>query len=182
MTALPDVLHPDDLLRFPDEDWYELLDGRPTEKVKGAYSSFVCGHLTAALGSYIDAHRLGHVFGSRTGYHCFPGRPRHLRRPDASFVTRGRFPDERVPDYFCTISPDLCVEVAGPDETCDQMDVKVSEFLHAGVRLYWIISPATRTILVRRPDKSCQFLDVSDTLTGEDGLPGFACPVAELFA
>ena len=56
-----------------------------------------------------------------------------------------------------------------------------SEFLRVGVRLYWVVSPEARTVLVRRPNKTCTVLDSSDTLTGEDVLPGFTCPVAKLF-
>ncbi|HKB05949.1 MAG TPA: Uma2 family endonuclease [Gemmataceae bacterium] len=181
MHALPELLDPEELLRIPDGDWYELLDGRPVEKVKGAYSCLICGHLAARLVEIVYRDRLGHVFPGRTGYQCFPGRPRHLRRPDISFVACGRFPDEVVPNFDILLPPDLCVEVVSPNETYEQIEERVVDFLAAGVRLFWIVSPEVRTILVRRPNKTSNALDVTDTLTGEDVLPGFTCPVAELF-
>lgn len=181
MQTLPELLDPEELLRIPDGDWYELLDGRPVEKVKGAYSCLICGHLAVRLVEFVSLKRVGHVFPGQTGYQCFPGRPRHLRRPDISFVARGRFPNEEVPDFDILIPPDLCVEVVSPDETYEQTEAKVVDFLAAGVRLFWIVSPEAKTILVRRPNKTCTALDVNDTLSGEDVLPGFTCPVAELF-
>jgi Uma2 family endonuclease len=181
MHTLPELLDPEELLRIPDGDWYELLDGRPVERVKGAYSCLICGHLAASLIGFVDRNRLGHVFGGRTGYQCFPGRPRHLRRPSISFVARGRFPNEEIPAFDILIPPDLCAEVVSPNETYEETEERVVDFLGAGVRLFWIVSPEVKTILVRRPDKSCMALDVNDTLSGEDVLPGFTCPVAELF-
>ena len=38
-----------------------------------------------------------------------------------------------------------------------------------------------KTVLVRRLDRTCAELDVTGTLSGEDVIPGFSCPVAELF-
>jgi Uma2 family endonuclease len=104
-----------------------------------------------------------------------------VRKPDASFVARGRFTDGVIPKGDVGFAPDLAVEVVSPNDFYDEIDVKVSEYLGAGVRLVWIVSPATKTVLVRRPDKTCAALDVSDTLSGEEVLPGFTCAVAELF-
>ena len=105
-----------------------------------------------------------------------------MRRPDLSLVARGRFPNEVVPDFDIPIPPDLCAEVVSPNETYEQIEDKVVEFLGVGVRLFWIVSPEAKTVLVRRPNKTCTALDVTDILNGEDVLPGFTCPVAELFA
>jgi Uma2 family endonuclease len=181
MDLLPELLEPEELHRVPDGDWYELLDGKPTEKVKGAYSSLVCGHLAGPLIEYVRRSRLGYVFGARTGYHCFPGRPRHLRRPDISFIARGQLPNEKVPVWDIAISPDLCVEVMSPNETYEQVEAKVADFLGVGVRLFWVVSPEAKSVLLRRANKTCMALDLNDTLSGEDVLPGFTCPVADLF-
>jgi hypothetical protein len=49
------------------------------------------------------------------------------------------------------------------------------------VKLVWVIDPATKTVLVRRFDGSVSELDETGTLSGEDVIPGFSCPVAVLF-
>ena len=40
----------------------------------------------------------------------------------------------------------------------------------------------TQTIVVYRPFADVRLLSVSDTLEGEDVVPGFAWPMAEVFA
>src|SRR5437660_548653 len=80
------LLEPDDLLRMPNGDQYELIDGVPTEKPMGAKSDSIAARLIGMLEPYCRAGKLGHVFGSQTGYRCFPGKPRQVRKPDISFV------------------------------------------------------------------------------------------------
>jgi Uma2 family endonuclease len=90
-------------------------------------------------------------------------------------------PDERVPKGDIAIAPDLAVESVSPNDTYEEVEVKVGEYLRAGVRLVWVISPETRTLLVRRPDKTATTLDTTDTLGGEGVIPGFTCLVGDLF-
>lgn len=177
-----DLLEPDDLLRMPDGGSYELVDGRLEEKKMGAKSEEIGSVILAAIFNHVRPQRLGHVFGGATGYRCFPHRPRLVRKPDVSIVLRGRFPNEETPEGDIPIPPDLAVEVVSPNDTYEEVETKVVEYLAAGVRLVWVVSPTAKTVLVRRPDKSAVALDVTDALNGEDVLPGFACPVAELFA
>ena len=49
-------------------------------------------------------------------------------------------------------------------------------------RLVWIVNPHTRTVLVYRKDRdTVSFLHEADELSGEDVLPGFRCPVRDVF-
>jgi Uma2 family endonuclease len=176
-----ELLEPDDLLQMPDGDSFELVDGRPVEKKMGAKSDEIASAVLAAIYNHVRSRRLGHVFGSQTGYRCFVHRPKLVRKPDVSFVARGRFPNEETPEGDIDIPPDLAVESVSPNDAYEDVEVKVNEYLSAGVRLVWVISPTAKTILIRRPDKTCAALHANDVLSGEDVLPGFTCPVAELF-
>ncbi len=51
----------------------------------------------------------------------------------------------------------------------------------AGVRLVWVINPRNHTVRVYRADGSSGSLREDDELDGEDVLPGFRCPVQNLF-
>jgi Uma2 family endonuclease len=181
MHEEPTLLEPDDLLRLPDGDSFELVDGRPVERKMGAKSDEIAGAIFAAVFNHVRPQRLGHVFGAQTGYRCFAHRPRLVRKPDVSFVARGRLPNEETPEGDISLAPDLAVESVSPNDTSEEVEGKVNEYLGAGVRLVLVVSPTTKTILVRRPNKTCTVLDTTDTLSGEDVLPGFTCPVAELF-
>ncbi len=84
-------------------------------------------------------------------------------------------------DYW-PIAPDLAVEVVSPSDRAAEVLAKVAEYLEAGTRLVWVVYPQTQKIVVYRPSADVQLLSVGDTLEGEDVVPGFACPVAEVFA
>lgn len=182
MSELPaGLLEPEDLLAMPNGDHYELIDGVPREKPMGAQSDETAALLATHLNTFIRPRKLGRVYGSQTGFQCFPGKPALMRMPDASFVATGRLPGNTTPEGYIKIAPDIAAEVISPNETYEEVEAKVAEYRSAGVKLVWVVSPKSRTVLVRRLDGTCAELTEAGTLSGEDALPGFACPVAELF-
>lgn len=178
----PNLMTADELEVMPDEDRYELIDGILVERPPvGNESDWIAGELQAILRNHVRAARLGWVFGSESGYQCFPDDPNRLRRPDVSFVRFGRFPDERIPKGYARLAPDLIVEVVSPNDLAEKVEEKVQDFLSAGVRQVWVVDPESRAVHVRRPDRSATSLSGDDELTGEDVVPGFLCRVVELF-
>ena len=65
------------------------------------------------------------------------------------------------------------------DRSRDVLD-KVGEYLQAGVRLVWVIDPTTRRAHIYRPDSGI-ILTSKDDLDGEAVIPGFRCPINDLF-
>jgi len=49
------------------------------------------------------------------------------------------------------------------------------------VRLVWVVDSEKRTARVYRADGSEALLGTNETLDGEGVLPGFRCPLAELW-
>jgi Uma2 family endonuclease len=179
MKTLPVPLSPDDLLAMPDGDHYELIDGIPREKRKGAKSDEIAGMIVSAVVTFVRQHRSGHVYGSKTGFRCFPND--RVRKPDISFIAAGRLKDDKSPEGDIDIAPDLAIDVVSPTDTYEEVTSKIMDYKTARVKLIWVISPETKTVLIRRLDGTCSELNESGTLSGEDVLPGFTCPVAELF-
>lgn len=177
----PILLEPEDLLRLPDGDRYELIDGVPVEKEMGARADEIGSQLIALLRTFCRANKLGRVYGAATGYQCFPGHRRRVRLPDVSFVASGRLPNDETPDGYITIAPDLAVEVVSPKDRYERVMLKVGDYRSAKVRLIWVISPKTKSVLIRRLDGSCAELFEDGELSGEDVIPGFACKIADLF-
>ncbi|MBX9626824.1 MAG: Uma2 family endonuclease [Gemmataceae bacterium] len=176
------LLEPDDLYGLPDGgDHYELIDGVPVEKKMGAEADRITVRLSSRLDAHCERTGCGLVFGGQTGYRCFPSKPRQLRKPDLSFVAAGRLPGGRVPKGDFNIPPDLAVEAVSPNDGYEEVADKIADFKDAKVRLIWVISPKTRTVLIRRADGTLAEIDETGTLSGEDVVPGFSCPVAELF-
>jgi Uma2 family endonuclease len=171
----------DDLLKLRDGDRYELVDGYLVEHDMSTLACWIAGELLILLGNFCRAQRLGWVFPPDTTYQCFPQRPNLVRKPDVSFIRLGRLPGEQFPEGHTPIAPDLAVEVVSPNDLFEEVLAKVQEYLGAGVRLVWVISPATRTALIYRADGTIAGVREGGDLDGEDVVPGFRCPVRDVF-
>jgi len=180
-ARMPAVLEPDDLHRMPDADLYELIDGVPTEKPTGVKSSRVATRLASLLDHHCVKTGCGVTFGETSYRGCFPGKPQQLRRPDISFVATNRLPAGELPSGDFTIAPDLIAESVSPGDSYEEVLDRVADFQSAKTRLIWVISPRTKSVLIRRADGSCAEIHESDELSGEDVIPGFTRKVAELF-
>jgi len=165
-----------------EAEGFELVDGTPVEKGMGSESGLVNGNLHATLGHHVRAHKLGFVLDSDSGYVLFPDESDKVRKPDLSFVARGRFPDDRPPRGFARLAPDFAFESVSPSDLAEGLHEKVEEYLAAGVRLIWVAYPSTRVVLEFRADGSIRRYPPAATLAADDLFPGFACPVADLFA
>jgi len=60
--------------------------------------------------------------------------------------------------------------------------VQALDWLHAGVRLVWVVDPGSRTATVHREGGQGLLLTGDAELDGEDVLPGFRLPLPDLFA
>ena len=176
---------PEELLNLPDDVSYELVDGKLVNRNSGMRSSRIAATIGGLIGMFL-LDRLGMVFGPDGSYQCFPDAPDKVRKPDISFIRFGRLPGDRAPRGHCPIPPDLAVEVISPGDLAYEVDQKVLEYLKAGVPLVWVVNPDTQTIRIHRPRSSpagsVSELTDTDTITGEEVLPGFSCPVKEFFA
>jgi Uma2 family endonuclease len=166
---------------MPDGDWYELVGGRLVETEMGFRSSRIGGELNRRLGNHAREQRLGWVV-PEAGYECFPDDPNKVCKPDASFVSFQRLPPDREPTGYCKVAPDLAAEVVSPNDGFEDVEKKVAGYLEAGVRLVWVLVPATQVVHIYRADGTCAIRRAGDELSGEDVVPGFACRVGDLFA
>jgi Uma2 family endonuclease len=164
------------------EKGFEFIDGRPVEKPMGAKSGKVTLRLGGMLAAFVDSNNLGHAFNEDGSYKVFAAQPGKVRKPDASFIARGRLPDEEVPEGHIRISPDLVVEVISPNDLTTDTEERIADYLGAGTRLIWIIHYKTRSAWVFRQDGTAARLTESQSLSGEDVIPGFTCPLARLFS
>lgn len=80
----------------------------------GTESDEIGGLLLTAFNVYIRPRKLGRAYSSTTGFRCFPHQPEMVRLPDTSHVASGKLPDERSPEGFITVAPDIAVGVVSP--------------------------------------------------------------------
>lgn len=173
---------PEDLLSLPDGGkGFELVDGRLVEKNMGGFASWVAGRILRQLAVHGEDLGLGWVLDSEGSYQCFGDESRKVRKPDVSFIRRGRLPNEQIPVGHILIPPDLAVEVVSPNDTAYEVEAKVQEYLDARVPLVWVVNPETRTVHVYRADGTVERLREDDELTAPEWIPDLHCKVAELF-
>ena len=182
MIAASTPITPEQLLRMPDGDLYELVAGKLKERNLGYKSGRVSGQLLYLLLQYVREHNLGRVANADASFQCYPDDPTKVRRPDISYLSFATLPPDQEPTGHCRVAPDLAVEVNSPNDVFEDVAFKAGEYLAAGVKLVWVVDPLTETVYVYSPGGGGRILTNRDELTGEEVLPGFACPVSELFA
>ena len=174
-----------DLEALPDIDnvRYEIIDGELFVSRKPHWQhQYACGEVAACLR---EANR-------RTGRGTVIFAPGVIFAaddvsPDVVWISRERLATGADDAGHLHVAPELVVEVlsrGAANERRDR-DLKLKLYSRQGVREYWIVDWRRRTVQVyRRADAA---LHLVATLEGEDvlttpQLPGFTCPIAELWA
>jgi len=170
-----------DLLRVHERQRpCELIDGTLVEKAMGSPESYIATEILFALRTYLVKHDIGFLYGADS---LIQVRPRRVRGPDVCFTSWLKRPDRTVPaNPISDLVPDLAVEVLSPRNTRREMDRKREDYLTAGVRLIWIIDPATRTAEMHDGLNEPEHIDETGSLDGRDVLPEFTLALNTLFA
>ena len=182
MRTLKKLFTAEDLERLPSNGKrLELVKGKVYEMAPaGGRHGHVANWAAVRLTVHTDSAGLGHVFTAETGF-LIHNDPDTVRAPDVSFVSVSRLALNDIPDGYINLAPDLVVEVVSPNDRRREVREKVEEWLNAGVRLVWVLYPATRTAMVYRSLSDVTNLVEGDFLDGEDVVPGFSCRLGEIF-
>jgi Uma2 family endonuclease len=172
-----------ELQALPEDGYiHEVVDGDLVMSPKNnPYHGDICAELSMALRAFAKAGQLGTVWDSSTGFWMYN---RNCRAPDVSFVSRQRLQAlgfKRNSRKFFPGAPDLAVEILSPSNTRAEIDARLKDFFGSGTQIAWIINPDTECVEVcHAPDKR-KLLGSGADLDGEDLLPGFRYPIADLF-
>lgn len=159
----------------------ELIRGRlVVREPPGTRHGVIAATLAYHLSAFVRPRRLGIICAQDTGFKI--GRdPDTVRAPDVAFVELARA--QAIPARgYAELAPDLVVEVLSPDDAPGDVLAKLADWLAAGARLAWLVDPRRSEVHVYRRDGTLAVLTVKDSLDGEDVLPGFVCPVAQVFS
>ncbi|MGL4552460.1 MAG: Uma2 family endonuclease [Gemmataceae bacterium] len=176
------------------EEFAELpdpADGSRLELVRGevvtmpppsGYHGQCCAEIGFHLRTYggTGPTRRGHVTSNDSGVRL-ESDPDTVRGPDVAYWDKERLPQMPRTGYPA-VAPDLVVEVMSPSDVFTKVMAKVQQYLDAGVRLVWVAVPEDQAVAVYSPGgRPVRLLTAADTISGEDVLPGFTCPVAGFF-
>ena len=98
-----------------------------------------------------------------------------------AFISAEKRPLEVRNTGYLEVVPELVVEIVSPNDNPGSIFDKVQMWLRFGVTMVWVVHPETRTVEVHRMDASRVSLAEDDTLDGGTVLPGFSCPVQDIF-
>ncbi|HEX6853638.1 MAG TPA: Uma2 family endonuclease [Candidatus Polarisedimenticolaceae bacterium] len=170
------------LYTLPDDGFrHELQAGCVvSEPPTGFAHGDAAGRVAAAIGAHARATRSGRLIVAEAGF-LLASDPDTVRCPDVAFVSASRLALVRDGRRAFPGPPDLAVEVVSPSNSPGEMHAKVADYLAAGSKLVWVVDPETKTVAVYRTLLAPRFLGADDVLDGEDVVPGFTLPVAEIF-
>ena len=175
MHAIPTTMTLAEFLE-QDVEGYEYVSG---ELVPMAPPSREHGEISVNVIRYLDAHvyqnKIGRLYTAETTFQL----GERTAKPDVAFVSTDRLTGDKTKGF--SIPPDLAIEVVSPSDVQSRVVEKALAYLEAGTRLVWILEPVAKTVTIYRSETDIEMLTRDNTLTGEDVVPGFTCPVAHLF-
>ena len=163
-----------------DEPW-ELWEGE-LRKVPGAggAASGLAGIIFALMLPFVRSRKLG-MLTTADGTYILLRDPQTLAVPDVAFLNWGRLPDRAWPAGYVPVPPDLAIEVLSPSDDPTVVAKKRELYRRAGVPLVWWVDPVRQTVAVFRCGQFVAELGENEVLDGEEVLPGFRLPVADIF-
>ena len=169
---------------WPDDGKrYELVDGQPVElppmRVSHSAVIYTIGRL---FGSHIDRAGLPYLVGVGAAFRLGMSRA-NFRIPDLHITALERLQiDLNDEPGVWEGYPDIAVEVVSPTDAYLDVVAKARLYLRQGVAVVLLIDARHREVTMRQSDGAIRVLTADDTLELEATLPGFSCPVAEIFA
>jgi len=178
-VKIPKPVTAEELFRLGEDAPYELIEGELVEMAPvGGEHSDVTEALTAEVTVFAKRRGLGKGL-AEPGF-IVSRTPDTVLAPDFAFIPAERVP-KPMPKAYLSVVPDLVLETRSPGDTKREVAAKVQRWLDFGVRIAWVLDPASRTLAVHHAGGQVELLKESDTLTGGDVLPGFTFELAELF-
>lgn len=175
MCTIPTTMTLEEFLE-QDVEGYEYVNGG---LVPMAPPSREHGEISVNVIRYLDAHvyqnKLGRLYTAETTFQI----GERTAKPDVAFVSTERLTGDKTKGF--SIPPDLAIEVVSPSDVLSRIAEKALAYLEAGTRLVWVLEPVAKTVTVYRSERDIKILTREDTITGEDVVPGFTCPIAQLF-
>ena len=171
----------EEMVSPPGDGLYEMIDGKPVEKVMGASEVDIMSMLGIFLGHFAMIRQIGKVEIEMLFDFGHPDHPK--LRPDVAFISYQRWPKgQKIPsENAFSVVPDLVVEVVSPTNLANEVEGKIVEYIKAGVRLVWIVYPTTARIYVHDGSSTVRVISRDGELDGGDVLPDFRLPLQTLF-
>ncbi len=182
MTATTKLVTAEELERMPEDERYELIRGElhrmsPAGRPHGG----MLLELSTPLSLHVKRYGLGKLYAGEVGV-ILERDPDTVLAPDLAFVRADRLVPDDPGDGYMPYPPDLVVEIASPSDSRPALRRKAARYFAAGVPYVWLVEASPRTVSQLGADGSERVWRDAEILDGDDVLPGFRLPVADIFA
>jgi Uma2 family endonuclease len=161
---------------------YEPIDGELREIPQlTMWQGEVEVNLAMRLHTYVRGRALGCVSIGKVVF-IVRRDPDRVRAADIAFLRQERVPSLEARQHIMEVIPDLVVEILSKSDTIEEISDKIDNWLGAGVQMLWIVDPFQRAVTIYQPGCDPMMLGAHGFLDGDPVVPGFRCPVAEIFA
>ena len=162
-------------LRIERDETGQIIFEMPT----GLQTSVTNSALNGEVYLWNRQYTLGVVADSNGGF-MLPDNS--VRAPDVAWISRERWGavTEAERKKFGHVCPDFVIELMSDTDEKYTLPAKMEKYLRNGVRLGWQIDPFTQQTTIYRPDQAPQVVPFTETLNGEDVLPGFTLCLPDL--
>jgi Uma2 family endonuclease len=187
-TAPSKLMTVEEFLALPDdgvERWLirgELREKRDTDMTRrNKPHSITEARITSLLGTWLATQPTprGEVVCGEAGF-ILRRDPESSAGVDVALITAAQA-DQVTDTTMIEGPPILIAEVLSPHDTQEEVAERAAEYLDCGVRVVWLVSTHFRTVTVLRPGAEPVLYNRTQALAGDPELPGFSCPVADLF-
>ena len=181
MTTMQRVVTAAEFEQFESKARLDLIKGEllPMPPMPGEEHGAITSDITLDLGWFIREHDLGQCYAAETRF-VIERDPDTAIGPDWAFVAKVRLSAIRRKG-FVPLVPDAILEVRSPSDTKREVQEKIDRWIAAGVRWALELNPATQILTVHRPGQEPRRLSKTDTLMGDDVLPGFSLALSKIF-
>lgn len=171
----------DDILRLASAGQrYELVNGELVEMAPTGFGhGDVEGHVAWLLRTHVLEHRLGKIVVGEVLFQL-DREGRLARAADVAFVRQERLPPKDLEQRPFVGVPDLVVEIMSPNDTAEDIEQKVSDWLDHGTLAVLIVYPNVRRVSIRRQSGGV-YLQGDDEVDLDPALRGFRCKAGDFF-
>lgn len=170
------------LSQFGSDSGVELVNGKIVRSsMPRAEHGYVMLEAGVIFREWIKQKKLGWTMVGDTFIRTSQN-PDSYRGADIAFLSFKKWPRKNgIPQGALEIPPELVIEIKSPTDRWGNIQIKIGEYLNAGVRVVIVLDPETESASVHRQDELHQLIHNGDSLTISDVLPGFEVPVKRFF-
>ena len=132
------------------------------------------------LGDFVEDQQVGTLLKAAGIW--LEGQPDTVRKADIAYISNANMQIATLNYGYPESVPDLLVELVGPTDRLPFVRKNAEMWREHGVPLVWVAYLGGHTVDVYRADGTTSTITETDTLDGGDVLPGFVCPVRDIFS